>query len=166
MDELGVAQVSVADNTDNNYDANVKRLNDLLAQAKEQRMAAEAQLSAYRGSALNAVATDSATTDVGLSTLRQNLETRRAQLMSAMNGLTPTNPLYIQNQAELADIDKQLNASLSSVESKIADRRRLQYQAEVNRTRSVSSRSKRSFFRRHTRPHPPRRNSSRQGSWP
>lgn len=137
MDELGVAQVSVADNTDNSYDANVKHLNDLLAQAKEQRMAAEAQLSAYRGSALNAVATDSATTDVGLSTLRQNLEARRAQLMSAMNGLTPTNPLYIQNQAELADIEKQLNASLSNVESKIADRRRLQYQAEVNRTRSV-----------------------------
>jgi uncharacterized protein involved in exopolysaccharide biosynthesis len=137
MNDLGVAQVSVADNADNSYDANVKHLNDLLAQAEEQRMAAEAQLSAYRGSALNAVATDSATTDVGLSTLRQNLEARRAQLMSAMNGLTPTNPLYIQNQAELAEIEKQLNASLSNVESKIADRRRLQYQAEVNRTRSV-----------------------------
>jgi uncharacterized protein involved in exopolysaccharide biosynthesis len=137
MNELGVAQVSVADNTDNSYDANVKHLNDLLAQAKEQRMAAEAQLNAYRGNALTAVATDSATTDVGLSTLRQNLEARRAQLMTAMNGLTPTNPLSIQNQAEIADIDKQLNASLSSVETKIADRRRLQYQAEVNRTRSV-----------------------------
>jgi polysaccharide biosynthesis transport protein len=137
MDDLGVAQVSVADNTDNTYDANVRHLNDLLAQAKEQRMAAEAQLSAYRGSALNAVATDAATTDVGLSTIRQNLEARRAQLMAAMNGLTPTNPLYLQNQAEIADIDKQLNSSLSNVESKIADRRRLQYQAEVNRTRSV-----------------------------
>jgi uncharacterized protein involved in exopolysaccharide biosynthesis len=137
MDELGVAQVGAADNTDNTYDANVKRLNDLLAQAKEQRMAAEAQLNAYRGNALNAVATDSATTDVGLSTLRQNLEVRRAQLMTAMNGLTPTNPLYLQNQAEIADIDKQLNASLSTVESKIADRKRLQYKAEVNRTRSV-----------------------------
>jgi cellulose biosynthesis protein BcsQ len=57
--------------------------------------------------------------------------------MTAMNGLTPTNPLYLQNQAEIADIDKQLNASLSTVEGKIADRRRLQYQAEVNRTRSV-----------------------------
>ena len=115
----------------------MKHLNDLLAQAKEQRMAAEAQLSAYHGNALNAVATDSATTDVGLSTLRQNLEARRAQLMTAMNGLTPTNPLYVQNQAEIADIDKQLNSSLSNVETKIADRRRLQYQAEVNRTRSV-----------------------------
>jgi polysaccharide biosynthesis transport protein len=137
MDELGVAQVSVADNTDNTYDVNVKHLSDLLAQAKEQRMAAEAQLHAYQGSALNALATDSATTDVGLSTLRQNLEVRRAQLMTAMNGLTPTNPLYIQNKAELDQLDKQLNSNLTDVESKIADRRRLQYQAEVNRTRSV-----------------------------
>jgi polysaccharide biosynthesis transport protein len=137
MNELGVAQVGAADNTDNTYDANVKQLNDLLAQASEQRMAAEAQLNAYRGDALNAVATDSATTDVGLSTLRQNLEIRRAQLMTAMNGLTPTNPLYLQNKAEIDDIDKQLNSSLSTVEGKIADRRRLQYQAEVNRTRSV-----------------------------
>ena len=137
MDDLGVAQIGVQDNTDNTYDSNVKRLNDLLAQAKEQRMAAEAQLNAYRGNALNALATDSATTDVGLSTLRQNLEVRRAQLMTAMNGLTPTNPLYLQNQAEIADIDKQLNQNLSTVESKIADRKRLQYQAEVNRTRSV-----------------------------
>ncbi|HEY3990183.1 MAG TPA: hypothetical protein VGM02_12855 [Acidobacteriaceae bacterium] len=137
MDQLGVAQVGIQESTDNTYDANVRHLNDLLAQAKEQRMAAEAQLNAYRGNALNAVATDSATTDVGLSTLRQNLEMRRAQLMTAMNGLTPTNPLYLQNQAEIADIDKQLNSSLSNVESKIADRRRLQYQAELNRTRSV-----------------------------
>ncbi|MFL6426774.1 MAG: GumC family protein [Acidobacteriaceae bacterium] len=137
MNDLGVAQVGAQDNTDNTYDSNVKRLNDLLAQAKEQRMAAEAQLNAYRGNALNALATDSATTDVGLSTLRQNLEVRRAQLMTAMNGLTPTNPLYLQNQAEIADIDKQLNQNLSTVEGKIADRKRLQYQAEVNRTRSV-----------------------------
>jgi polysaccharide biosynthesis transport protein len=137
MNELGVAQVGAQDNLDNTYDANVKHLNDLLAQAREQRMAADAQLTAYRGNALNAVATDSATTDVGLSTLRQNLEVRRAQLMTAMNGLTPTSPLYLQNQAEIADIDKQLNASLSTVEGKIADRKRLQYQAELNRTRSV-----------------------------
>jgi uncharacterized protein involved in exopolysaccharide biosynthesis/cellulose biosynthesis protein BcsQ len=137
MDDLGVAQVGAQDNLDNTYDANVKHLNDLLAQAKEQRMAAQAQLNAYRGNALNAVASDSATTDVGLSTLRQNLEVRRAQLMTAMNGLTPTNPLYLQNQAEISDIDKQLNSSLSTVEKKIADRKQLQYQAEVNRTRSV-----------------------------
>ncbi|HEX4582918.1 MAG TPA: hypothetical protein VH139_12725, partial [Acidobacteriaceae bacterium] len=137
MDDLGVAQVGAQDNLDNTYDSNVKHLNDLLAQAKEQRMAAQAQLNAYRGNALNAVASDSATTDVGLSTLRQNLEVRRAQLMTAMNGLTPTNPLFLQNQAEISDIDKQLNSSLSTVEKKIADRKQLQYQAEVNRTRSV-----------------------------
>ena len=110
---------------------------------------------------LNAVATDSATTDVGLSTLRQNLEVRRAQLMTAMNGLTPTNPLYLQNQAEIADIDKQLNASLSTVESKIADRKRLQYQAEVNRTRSVEQQIEASSFRRPIWPPSPRRSSSR-----
>lgn len=137
MQQLGVAQVSVVDDPANMYDSNVRQMQTALEQARQQRMTAEAQLNAYRGKALTATAADSATSDVGLSTLRQNLNIRRAQLMQRMAAFTPSNPEYVQDQAEIADIDQQLNASSTTVEKNLASRLETRYQAEVNRTRSV-----------------------------
>lgn len=137
MEQLGVAQVSVGDDPGNAYDDRVRRLNEELAQARAARIAAEAQLRTYRGHALTAFAADSATTDVGLSTIRQSLNTRRAQLMAQMGPLTPSNPLYLQDQAEIKEIDKQLASSTDKTEQTIADRKEQQFQAELNRARSV-----------------------------
>ncbi len=139
MQQLGVAQVSVIDDPANMYDTNVRQLQTALEQAKQQRMTAEAQLTAYRGKALSGAAVDQSSTDVGLSTIRQNLNIRRSQLMTEMNGLTSSNPLYIQDQEKIAEIDKQLSSSSSTVEKSIANRIETRYQAELNRTRSVEA---------------------------
>ena len=137
MQQLGVAQISATGDAGNAYDTNVRHLNDLLATAQGQRIQAEAQLRAVRGNTLNAADEDSAVSDVGLTTLKSNLNQRKSELMAKMNGLTPTNPLYIQNQQEIADIDGQLKASSSTVEKTVANRIELKYQAQVNSARSV-----------------------------
>ncbi len=143
MQDLGVASVAAQDV--NPYNNQLSKLHEDLATAREQRMQAEAQLASLNNGkggsqAMSAAAQDLTAGDTGLSSLKGSLNQRRALLIEQMNGLTPSNPLYKQDQQELATIEKEVDQSASTLEHKAAGRIDQKLQAEVYRTRMVEGR--------------------------
>jgi succinoglycan biosynthesis transport protein ExoP len=119
---LGVAQLS-AEGTDQ-IDTEVGKLRTDLAAAHEQRIEAEAQLSALENgvtgspnSALDAAADEIIASDQSLLALKTSLSQKRALLMDQLAGMTPNHPLRKTTEEQLSEIEtamQQMQANLRS----------------------------------------------------
>jgi polysaccharide biosynthesis transport protein len=142
---LGVA--IVGGDGSNPFDNQLGAVRDELTKAHEQRIQAEAQLSAIENgdtsapnSALSAAADEIIAGDPQLTSLKTSLGQKRSELLGALAGLTPNNPLRKQTEQQLAETEAELQKMQSSLRAKAAARLEEKLHAEVNRAATVESR--------------------------
>ena len=137
---LGVADT--AGDGGNPFDAHLADLRAQLAVARNAHAVAEAQLASVRGkpSQLDAIADSVTRTDAELSALKADLGGRRAALIGEMNGLTPQNPLYQKDQAELEKLNQTTNDITKDVTYKSGQNAKAQFALEAVRTGDVQAR--------------------------
>ncbi len=135
---LGVADPNGA--AGNPYDVQTEGLRSQLASAREARDAVSAQLSSVSGVGLETAANELIVTDPGLVTIRQTLSQRRAVLADQMAGLTTANPVYKQDQEEIAQIDRATDRA--TVDARQRAERQLQdkLRLDLRRTADVEQR--------------------------
>jgi len=137
---LGMADTNSGD-AGNPFDANLADLRSQLAVARNAHDVAEAQLASVSGkSQFNPAAASAAKDDVEVSALKANLGARRAALITEMNGLTTTNPLYKKDQAELDQLSQTVNDLTSQVARKSGQNLKSELQLEAERTGDVLAR--------------------------
>ncbi|MGO9335890.1 MAG: hypothetical protein ACLPY1_00115 [Terracidiphilus sp.] len=141
--ELGVASVGTA--IPDHYDEDITQIRTELAKARTDHDAAESKFAALGGghgpssAAIDAEADEMIATDAGLVSMKTALNARRAVLISQMANLTPLNPQYKQDEAELTKINGTLDAMMKDLRAKAAARIQLQLNAELHRTGGVES---------------------------
>ena len=142
---LGVAIVNGEGS--NPFDSQLDKMRSDLATAHEQRIQAEAQLSALEkgdpsapNSALSAAADEIIANDPQLTALKSSLGQKRSELLGTLAGLTPNNPLRKQTEEQLADTEAALQKMQASLRAKAAARLEEKLHAEVNRAATVESR--------------------------
>ncbi len=137
---LGVADT--AGDTGNPYDVQLTELRTQLATARAEHAVAEARLASVSNSgsepsaALKAAADDTIAADTGLAAIKSSIDQRRAALASQMAGLTPKNPLYKQDEDELARLDNMSTELHRKAAQQLQDKLRL----DATRTADVESR--------------------------
>lgn len=140
---LGVA--NPASDVGNPFDLQLNNLRTQLATAREAHDVAEAQLSALTGSDTNrssglvAAAEDSLNADMGLSSMKGSINQRRALLQGLMAGMTPTNPQYKQDQDEIADLDRLLDAETAKMRGAAERRIEDKLRTDLQRTAAVEA---------------------------
>ncbi len=72
--------------------------------------------------------------------MKTSLNQRRAALISQMANLRPNHPQYKQDAAELAQINGNLNAMMTDLRTKAADRIQMKLRADLERTAGVEAR--------------------------
>jgi uncharacterized protein involved in exopolysaccharide biosynthesis len=133
---LGVADTSAG--SGNPYDMQLAGIRTELVAARDAHAIAAAQLESVSTSSvqgatgLNSVADDAIASDPGLGSLKASLSSRRAQLNSQMAGMTPSNPVYKQDQEEIAQLDRSLETRMGQLrvaaEKRVEDKLRLDLQ--------------------------------------
>ncbi len=91
-------------------------------------------------SALDAAADEIVACDSGLQSMKTSLNQRRAALISQMANLTPNHPQYKQDAAELAQINSNLDAMMTDLRAKAADRIQMKLRSDLERTAGVEAR--------------------------
>jgi uncharacterized protein involved in exopolysaccharide biosynthesis/Mrp family chromosome partitioning ATPase len=140
--QLGVASVG---NAPDHYDEDIGQIRTELVKARTDHDAAEARFTAMgagdgaTSAAIDAEAEEIASKDPGLMSMKQSLNGRRAALISLMANLTPANPQYKQDAAELAQINSNLDAMAKDLRAKAAERIQLGLRSELERTAGVES---------------------------
>jgi uncharacterized protein involved in exopolysaccharide biosynthesis len=140
---LGVA--NPAGETGNPFDTQLSNLRTELATARQAHDVAAAQLSSVSGqdadrrSGLAAAADESLITDPGLSAMKSSVNARRAVLESQMAGLKPSNPLYRQDQDEIADLGRSLDSMTAQERGRAERRIQDKLRTELQRTAGVES---------------------------
>jgi uncharacterized protein involved in exopolysaccharide biosynthesis len=143
-EQLGVAAIGPA--APEHYDDDIARIHEDLVKARTDHDEAAARLTSMdagngaSSAALNAEADQLIATDPGLSSLKQALLSRRAALVSQMANLTPSHPLYKQDQAELEKIDASLQSATEDLRSKAAARIEVQLRTDLDRTAGLEAR--------------------------
>ncbi len=137
---LGMADTS--SDGGNPFDVNLADLRTQLAAARSAHAVAEAQLASVNGkqSQLDSAADSVVRSDAELSALRANLGARRGTLVAEMSGLTPGNPLYKRDQAELNELSETLNDLTKEVTHKSGQTLKNQLALEAARTGDVQAR--------------------------
>jgi uncharacterized protein involved in exopolysaccharide biosynthesis len=141
--QLGVASVGTA--VPDHYDEDITQIRTELAKARTDHDAAEAKFAALgaghgpSSAAIDAAADEMIASDAGLVSMKTALNTRRAVLISQMANLTPLNPQYKQDEAELTKINGTLDAMLKDLREKAAARIQLQLNADLHRTGGVEA---------------------------
>jgi polysaccharide biosynthesis transport protein len=121
--EVGMAHFQAG----NPYDTELTTLREQLSNAHEKRAEADA-VRASVGLGPNAspktlqeAAARQLGTDSSVNSMKMSLESRKATLLLQMNDLTPSNPVYQQSQAQIADIDKELAQFTGTEAARTAD---------------------------------------------
>jgi len=141
--QLGVA--AVGGTVPDHFDEDITEVHGELVKARTDHDQAEskfASLEAGRGpssAAIDAEADEMIASDAGLVSMKQALNQRRATLISQMANLTPVNPQYKQDEAELTGINSTLDAMMKDLRTKAAARIQLQLRADLQRTAGVES---------------------------
>ena len=130
----------------NPYDQQLANLRTELATAQQAHDVAAAQLSSVSGpgadqrSGLTAAADESLSTEAGLVSLKSAIYQRRAALVSQMAGLTPANPQYKQDQDEISDLDRTLDAMTVQLRQRTEHRIQDKLKSDLERTAEVEGR--------------------------
>ena len=137
--ELGLASPTGPGVTQ--YDAQIAGAETQVAVARQARDVAAAQLASMQGGAgLDAAADEQLLTDSGLNSMKGTINTRKAVLSTQMAGLTPNNPIYQQDAAEMADLDRSLDRMTAEIRDKAARRLQDKMRADVQRTADIEGR--------------------------
>ena len=89
--------------------------------------------------AIDAEADDMVAADAGLTSMKTSLNARRATLITQMANLTPTNPEYKQDAAELAKINGSLDSMMKDLRTKAAARIQEKLRTDLERTAGVEA---------------------------
>lgn len=143
--DLGMAVVNNVSSS-NPYDDELNKMRGDLTSAHEQRIQAEAQLSALKSgdssspnSALSAQADEIAASDPTLAALKNSLAQKRSQLVDQMAEMTPNNPMRKDAENQIAQIDSALQKKQTDLRHQAAMRLEQKYRAEVNRTSTIEA---------------------------
>jgi len=140
--QLGVASVGGAPD---HFDQDIAEIRTELVKARTEHDAAEAKFTAMganHGTSFNAIdaaADESADSDAGLVSMKTALNARKAFLISKMANLTPGNPEYKQDAAELAQINANLDQMMKDLSNRAASHIQLQLRSELERTAGVEA---------------------------
>jgi len=140
---LGVADT--AGETGNPYDVQLEELRKEVASARAAHAIAAGQPASLSGKAqspetLNAVVEEMIVNDPGLAALKTTIMQRRNVLTSQMAGLTPINPLYKQDEEELARLNQSLENMTTELRGKAAQQLQGKLRFESARTADIQSR--------------------------
>ena len=141
---LGMANPGL--DADNPYDSQLAGLRTQLGEAREAHDVAAAQLASVSGSdlartqGLTAAADELIAGDSGLSSMKATISQRRAVLSGQMAGLTTENPIYKQDQTEIADLDRTLEAMTTQMRDKAERRLQDKLRTDLARTGDVEAR--------------------------
>lgn len=139
--ELGVA--SFQENDANPYDKLLADTRARLAEARAQRMAAEAKLEAFRKHSETDTTTrsiqENVLNDPGLNSLKATLNARRAQLVTSVSGLDKRHPAYEAAQAELAIIDGEIARQASTLQNGVKQSLERRHQANAEQSRRLEA---------------------------
>jgi hypothetical protein len=141
---LGVADTA-STTTGNPYDVQLQELRTELATARQAHAVAEAQLtSATQGAAsaemLNAAADQVAASDPALAALRVSVAERRNALAAQMATMTKANPLFKQDEEEVARLDLSSATLSQSLRKKASQQLMANWRLEAARTGAVQAR--------------------------
>lgn len=137
---LGVADTAA--DSGNPFDSGLTDLRTQLAAARNAHASAEAQLASVNGKQAQLdSASDSVTrSDAELSALKGSLGARRGALIAEMNGLTPQNPLYKKDQAELDQLSQTVDNVSKKTTHKLGQSLKEQLTLEAARTGDLQAR--------------------------
>jgi uncharacterized protein involved in exopolysaccharide biosynthesis/Mrp family chromosome partitioning ATPase len=141
--QMGVASIGTA--APDVYDEDIGRIRGELVTARTAHDQAAARLismDANHGSssALDATADELVANDSGLMSMKTSLNQRRAALISQMANLKPNHPQYKQDAAELTQINGNLDAMMTDLRAKAADRIQMKLRSDLEQTAGVEGR--------------------------
>jgi succinoglycan biosynthesis transport protein ExoP len=121
MKALGIASVHVDDTSP--YNEQLAKLHGDVNDANEALALAQSKLQSLKtGGGMQAAAADAASSDPGTGALRTNLITQRGKLSQEMATLTPSNPIYKQDEDQIKTIDGQLAETSRGATEQITQR--------------------------------------------
>jgi Mrp family chromosome partitioning ATPase/uncharacterized protein involved in exopolysaccharide biosynthesis len=139
--QLGVTAFNPADG--NPYDKLVQRQREGIAEARGNRIEAEAKLAAFSMSGETDLVTrsvlESVLIDPGLNSLKSTLNKRRGDLVTMLSGLAPTHPTHQAAQQELMEIDAEINKNNEELTKQVRDGLLKRYETAVEQTRRVEA---------------------------
>ncbi len=140
LQDLGIASVRPDDASP--YNDQLAKLHGDLNDAAEALAESQSKLEALRRGGSDApgmkvAAADAAQLDPGLSALKSTLSGQRGTLIQQMATLTPSNPIYKQDEEQLKTIDSQLAQSTESLQSKNATQITQRLQSEITQKQIV-----------------------------
>jgi uncharacterized protein involved in exopolysaccharide biosynthesis/Mrp family chromosome partitioning ATPase len=141
--QLGMAAVGTS--APDLIDDEIGKTREELIKAQTDHDEAEARYTSLKAgqsessAAMNAEADDMIAADAGLTSMKSSLNTRRATLISQMANLTPTNPEYKQDAAELAKINAGLDSMMKDLRSSAATRIQEKLRTDLERTAGVEA---------------------------
>ena len=142
--QLGMAAVGTE--APDLIDADIGKTREELIKAQTDHDQAAARFTAMgagkadSSAAIDAEADDLVAADAGLTSMKTSLNSRRATLITQMSNLTPNNPEYKQDAAELAKINGSLEAMMKDLRSKAAARIQEKLKMDLERTAGVEER--------------------------
>ena len=121
--DLGVG--SVKSDESSPYNDALAKLHSDLTEAQEQLDASRSNLASLQSGGANApgmqaAAQDLVAADQALNALKTSLSTQRGTLVQQMSGLTPSNPVYKQDEEQLKSIDAQISKTSADLQKKEA----------------------------------------------
>ncbi len=151
--ELGVADLGSntgKDTIPNQFDTQLAQLRTELGQARAARTAADAQLASITDGSTDdserpiaAAAEQTIENDPGLAALKETISKRRSELATQMAGLTPKNPLYKQDQEELARLNQSLDEMSNELRGRAAQQVMSKYRLQAALAHDVEARIER-----------------------
>jgi uncharacterized protein involved in exopolysaccharide biosynthesis len=142
--QLGMAAVGTE--APDLIDSDIGKTREELIKAQTDHDEAAARFSAMgagkgeSSAAIDAEADDMVAADAGLTSMKTSLNSRRATLITQMSNLTPNNPEYKQDAAELAKINGNLDSMMKDLRGKAAARIQEKLRTDLERTAGVESR--------------------------
>ncbi len=141
---LGMAQISTVGG--DQIDLQVAKLRTDLTVAHEQRIQAEAQLSALENgnknapnAALDAAADEIIATDPSVLSLKASLSQKRALLLDQLAGLTASHPLRKNTEEQLAEIERALQQMQSNLRGRAITNLQQKLRTDLLRASTIES---------------------------
>jgi uncharacterized protein involved in exopolysaccharide biosynthesis len=110
LQNVGMAHFDVSAGA-NPIDDHLTKLREQYAEAHEKNAEADAELRSLQGensAALSQAAAEEVSTDLSVTATKSSLNSKKATNLALMTGLKPNNPLYVQMQADNAEIDQKI----------------------------------------------------------
>jgi polysaccharide biosynthesis transport protein len=141
--QLGMAAVGTA--APDLIDNDIGKIREELIKAQTEHDQAEARFTAMKAgqgsssAAIDAESDDMVAADPGLTSMKTSLNQRRAVLITQMANMTPNNPAYKQNAAELAKINSTLDSMMKELRASAALRIQQKLRTDLERTAGVET---------------------------